>query len=84
MTFDTKRFYLARFGSEKSITFARSNAEVVYIVLKKMRKKLAYICICQKFFVPLRRLLEDAQNIETYQRINLIDKSGRFICVQGG
>lgn len=45
MTLDTKRFDLARFGSEKSCTFARRNARAVYILLKITKKVHFYLRI---------------------------------------
>ncbi len=36
MTLGTKRFDLARFGSEKSSTFARQNARVVYTIITEI------------------------------------------------
>lgn len=82
MQLGTKRFVLARFESNIFCTFAcrKQKRSKSYKIVRKNDDK---ICIYQIFFVPLCRLFGDKTYFETYQRINLIDKSGRFISSQG-
>lgn len=62
MTLGTKRFYLARFGSENCCTFARQIAKVVYIILKITKKVHIYLCI-RKLFCNFALSFEEDRHI---------------------
>lgn len=82
MILGLKRFDLARFGSGNSCTFVRRKARAVYILLKICEKGHIYLRIL-KLFRNFALSFDKTDIFETYQRINLIDKSGRFISSQG-